>query len=177
MPMTILPNISTVERVRALFVEIVGRRLDDYSIITNGAVVQEYQDITEFLFTTHYNVYPHLFVTETSLTAEWSLLNDNKPVLNFIYSVMIELRQRAFENQEDYNEFLSLVAESMAQFSDTKSVMSNDDQQKLPTAETTRGLIGGNSWAIFYLLLEQTDIIKVWSKHVGPKEQENPDNA
>lgn len=170
MSMSILPNISTMERVRVLYSEIVLRRLADLSLVADEEPRQEYLSLCRFLFDSHFNVYPHNFVTETNLTTEWNRLTAMEHVKHFIYSVMIELRQRAFDSQNDYDEFLDLVTASIVQFNDKASLIPATEQENLPLSSVTRELIGGNSWAIFYLLLEQTDVLNAWGEYVGAPE-------
>lgn len=152
-PYPLNPNLSCVERVRTVFREIIKRRLVTAARIRPG----DFNAINEWLIDVQYNTLPIALINESVLKAEWGKIENNAPVREFLFGLCFEMRQRCFEEKEDFDGYLNTIALSVTQFNDQLSAIPVERLVAIGEEKAVQERLAGNTWVLPIILLEQME--------------------
>lgn len=152
-PYPLNPNLSCVERVRTVFREIIKRRLVSSARIRPG----EFNAINEWVIDVQYNTLPIALINEQVLKAEWAKIENNPPVREFLFGLCFEMRQRCFEEKEDFDAYINTIAQSITQFNDQLSAIPVERLNTIGDEKNVQTHLAGNTWVLPIILLEQME--------------------
>lgn len=152
-PYPLNPNLSCVERVRTLFREITKRRLISSARIRPGG----YMAIHEWVMDMQTNTLPMGLLNEVALRDLWDQINQSTDVREFLFGLAFETRMRCFEEQEDFDAYVSAISSSVTQFNDQLSVIPVELLSEVGDLNKVKELLMGNTWVLPVILLEQME--------------------
>lgn len=152
-PYPLNPNLSCVERVRTVFREILKRRLVTAARIRPA----DFPAIHEWLTDVQYNTLPIALINGEVLKDEWNKIENNAAVREFLFGLCFEMRQRCFEEKEDFDAYLVTIAQSVTQFNDQLSAIPVERLTRIGEEKVVQDLLAGNTWVLPIILLEQLE--------------------
>jgi len=150
-PYPLNPNLSCVERVRRLFVEINKRRLID----TARVRPQEARIIMDWIQDIRINFLPCFALTDEALKESWAAIKSKPGLQDFVLGLCYEMRIRCFEDPADFDSFLDVISLAITQFNDELSVIDDSLFDDLGSSKSINEKLAGNIWILPHILYEQ----------------------
>lgn len=153
-PYPLNPNLSCVERVRRLFVEINKRRLIDTARVRPA----DARLIMDWIHDIRNNFLPCFALTDDSLKESWAVIKKTQGLQDFVLGLCYEMRIRCFEDPTDFDAFIEVISVAITQFNDELSVIEDSLFEDLNDTKGINEKLAGNIWVLPLILYEQLSV-------------------